>query len=133
MALVVDTDVVSFVFKRDTRAALYTPHLSGHILTISFQALAELELWTLAANWGSRRRQQLDHYLRRYLVEESSPGLCRRWAEVTDDGRRRGRPIATADAWSAATALHLDLPLVTHNGAHFTNVAGLTVVSEQEA
>lgn len=31
MALVVDTDVVSFIFKRDTRAALYAPHLSGHI------------------------------------------------------------------------------------------------------
>jgi predicted nucleic acid-binding protein len=27
MALVVDTDVVSFLFKRDTRATLYAPHL----------------------------------------------------------------------------------------------------------
>lgn len=130
MALVVDTDVVSFIFKNDTRAALYIPHLSGHMLTISFQALAELELWTLAANWGARRKQQLDRHLRRYLVEHSSPALSRQWAEATDSARRGGRPLAAADAWHAATALLLDVPLVTHNGAHFAGVAGLTVISE---
>ena len=100
MALVVDTDVVSFIFKRDTRAALYVPHLSGHMLTISFQTLAELELWMLVANWGARRRLQLARHLRRYIVENSSPALCRRWAEVLDDARRGGSPIATADAWN---------------------------------
>lgn len=130
MALVVDTDVVSFIFKHDTRAALYVPHLSGHMLTISFQTLAELELWTLAAGWGARRKQQLARHLRRYIVEDSSPALCRRWAEVLDDARRGGHPIATADAWIASTALLLDLPLVTHNRSHYVNVAGLMVTSE---
>ena len=131
MALVVDTDVASFVFKNDTRATLYTPHLSGHMLTISFQTLAELDLWKLAAGWGERRKQQLDRYLRRFIVEHSSPVLCRRWAEVMEDGRRRGRPIATADAWNAATALLLDLPLVTHNAGDYAGVTGLTVISEK--
>jgi len=130
MALVVDTDVVSFIFKRDTRAALYVPHLSGHMLTISFQTLAELELWTLAAGWGARRRLQLARHLRRYIVEDSSPALCRRWAEVLDDARRGGSPIATADAWNAATARLLGLPLVTHNRSHYINVTGLTIISE---
>lgn len=130
MALVVDTDVVSFIFKNDTRAALYVPHLLGHMLTISFQTLAELELWALAANWGARRRQQLARHLRRYIVEHSSPALCRRWAEVLDDARRGGTPIATADAWNAATALLLDVPLVTHNRSHYSNIARLTIISE---
>lgn len=131
MALVVDTDVVSFIFKRDTRTALYAPHLSGHILTISFQALAELELWTLAALWGTQRKQQqLERHLRRYLVEHSSPALSHLWAEATDSARRKGRPIAAADAWHAATALLLDVPLVTHNKDDFLGVDGLTVVSE---
>lgn len=52
MALVLDTDVVSFLYKRDSRADLYRPHLTGHMLTISFMTLAELERWTLSANWG---------------------------------------------------------------------------------
>jgi tRNA(fMet)-specific endonuclease VapC len=131
MALVVDTDVASFLFKKDTRATFYAPHLSGHMLIISFQTLAELDLWALSAVWGARRRGQLEHYLRRYIVEDSSPALCRRWAEVIDDARRRGRPVATADAWVAATALFLDVPLVTHNEAHFSLIPGLTVISEK--
>ncbi len=40
--LVVDTDVISFLFKRDTRAKLYEPHLSGRQLVISFMTVAEL-------------------------------------------------------------------------------------------
>ena len=131
MALVVDTDVASFLFKKDTRATLYAPHLSGHMLTISFQTRAELELWAFAAGWGARRKQQLEHYLRRYIVQDSSPALCRRWAEVIDDGRRRGRPVATADAWVAATALLLGVPLATNNEAHFSSIPGLTVISEK--
>ena len=131
MSLVVDTDVASFLFKKDTRAALYARHLSGHMLVISFQTLAEMELWALSAGWGARRKQQLEHYLRRYLVQDSSPALCRRWAEVLDDARRRGRPVATADAWVAATAIFLNVPLVTNNESHFSSVPGLTVVSEK--
>jgi tRNA(fMet)-specific endonuclease VapC len=131
MALVVDTDVASFLFKKDTRATLYAPHLSGHMLIISFQTLAELDLWALSAGWGARRIQQLEYYLRRYIVEDSSPSLCRRWAEIIDDARRRGRPIATADAWVAATAIFLDVPLVTNNESHFSSLPGLTVISEK--
>jgi hypothetical protein len=48
MAVVVDTDVVSYLFKSDTRADLYRPHLDGHLPIISFMSLAELERWTLA-------------------------------------------------------------------------------------
>jgi predicted nucleic acid-binding protein len=45
--------------------------------------------------------------------------------------RRRGRPVAMADAWVAATALFLDVPLVTNNESHFSSVTGLTVISEK--
>ena len=58
--------------------------------------------------------------------------LCDRWAEATDSARRAGRPIASADAWIAATALQQGVPLVTHNGMHYAGVAGLTVISVGE-
>ena len=131
MAVVVDTDVVSYLFKSDTRAALYRLHLDGQLPIISFQTLAELERWTLASGWGARRRQELLTYLRRYKIEHSSPGLCRRWAEVTNSARRAGRPVLAGDAWVAATALAYGLPLVTNNPSDYTGVAGLTVISEK--
>lgn len=132
MAVVVDTDVVSFLYKRDTRAALYRPHLDGQLPIISFMTLAELELWTLARDWGARRRRDLIGYLRRYSVEQSSPELCRRWAEASDSARRAGRPILTGDAWVAATALTYGVPLVTNNPDDFAGVSGLTVISEKQ-
>ena len=42
---------------------------------------------------------------------------------------RQGRPIQTADAWIAATALRLDVPLVTNNQKDYASVAGLTVLT----
>lgn len=41
-SVVVDTDVVSFSFKRDSRIRRYRPHLLGKTLVISFMTLAEL-------------------------------------------------------------------------------------------
>ena len=37
---VVDTDAVSFFFKRDSRAIRYRPHLAGMTLVVSFMAVA---------------------------------------------------------------------------------------------
>lgn len=130
MSRVVDTDVVSYLYKGDSRAALYYPHLFGQVLVISFQTVAELRRWTLSVKWGARRRRHLESRLQRYVVEHSSDALCVRWAEAMESAKRNGRPIAPADAWVAATALHLGFPLVTHNRAHFLGVDGLTVLSE---
>ncbi len=130
MSVVVDTDVVSYIVKRDTRGALYQPHLANRIVTISFMTLAELDRWSLIANWGARRRRKLESHLRRYVLHHSSDALCRQWAEVVNSARCNGRPIDVADAWIAATALHLGVPLVTHNRAHYVGVDGLTIISE---
>jgi tRNA(fMet)-specific endonuclease VapC len=44
---VVDTDVISFLFRRDTRAELFRPYLSGVSRAISFMTVAELDRWAL--------------------------------------------------------------------------------------
>src|SRR6185295_10908202 len=102
----------------------------GNILIISFQTQAELIRWAVSAGWGLGRRQHLELRLQKYIVEHSSYTLSLRWAEVMESARRNGRPIAAADAWIAATALHLDAPLITHNKNHFIGVDGLVVISE---
>ena len=47
MPVVVDTDVLSFLYKKDTRARLYEPHLNDPSFIVSFMSLAELRRWTL--------------------------------------------------------------------------------------
>jgi len=93
-------------------------------------SLAELRRWTLERNWGERRKQELEDYLARYFVIHSEERMCARWAEAMNTARANGRPIAASDAWVAATAMFLDVPLVTHNGRHYSGVAGLKVITE---
>lgn len=130
MAVVVDTNVLSYLFKGDTRAAMYRPHLEGQRLFLSFMTIAELDRWALGHKWGQARIRQLGHYLaRHYAVRHSDRALCSHWAEVTHTARSKGRPIAPADAWIAATAQAMGIPLVTHNPAHFAAVDGLTLLT----
>jgi len=130
MALVVvDTDVVSFRFKKDTRARPYKRHLVGQDPLIAFMTLAELHAWALQRRWGATRRGELARHLGQYEVLYADEALCHLWSEVWVQARRKGRPIEVADGWIAATALALDVPLLTHNPADFAGVDGLTILS----
>ena len=129
MAVVVDTDVVSFVFKQDTRAQLYLPHLANQLLVVSFMTTAELDRWALQSNWGAARQTLMEEHLRGFVVHPVNRALCRKWAEVSDTARRNGRSIQTADAWIAATALLHGIPLITHNAADYAGVTGLVIIS----
>src|SRR5688572_32541776 len=91
--LVVDTDVVSYVFRGDTRAASFNPVLENQALVVSFMTVAELDRWALSRDWGPTRMTALERYLRRFVLQPFSRDLCRRWAEVMDGARRQGRPI----------------------------------------
>ena len=127
---VIDTDVWSYLYKGRLEAKLYEPHLFGNILVISFQTEAELLRGAIAANWGTTRRQHLESRLQKYVIEPSSYRLSLLWAQAMDSAKRNGRPIGAADAWVAATALLLGVPLISHNRSHFMGVDGLTVISE---
>ncbi len=124
-AVVVDTDVVSFLFKRDTRAEIYEPRLQGKLLVLSFMTIAELDRWAIARNWSDARRWRMEEHLRDFVVHPYDRELCRTWAQVSDDARRAGRPIQCADAWIAAVAVLYGLPLVTNNPADYAGVGSL--------
>jgi predicted nucleic acid-binding protein len=128
--VVVDSDVVSLIFKKDTRARLYQPHLVGRTLLISFMTLAELHAWAFQHRWGQTRRDRMTRHLGRYTVHHSDEFLCEVWADVDDQARRHGRPIDCGDAWIAATALTLRVPLVTHNPSDYAGVRALTIITE---
>jgi len=127
--IVVDTDVVSFLFKNHPIGNRYDPELAGHIPLISFMTVAELERWAIQYRWSAQRLHWLHLYLRRFTVVPSSPGLCHQWAEVMAAAQAGGRRIEVADAWIAATALLYAAPLVTHNRNDYLGVSGLILIS----
>jgi predicted nucleic acid-binding protein len=128
--VVVDTDVVSFLFKDDSRGRLYLPYMENRDCLISFMTQAELEQWALLAKWNEKRRAWMQLFLERFVVVASSHDLVVKWAEVMVAGRRAGRRIETADAWVAATAMLYDGPLITNNRNDYLGIPGLKLISE---
>ena len=128
---VVDTDVVSFLFKSDARAQQYLPFLHDRQLLISFMTEAELEQWVLLAKWGPERIGRFRVFMNRFASVPSSRDLILKWASVMVAARASGRRIEAADAWIAATALLYDAPLATHNPTDYSGVPSLTILSRR--
>jgi tRNA(fMet)-specific endonuclease VapC len=127
--VVVDTDVVSFLFKNDSRAQLYLPLLRNRELPVSFMTEAELAQWMLLAKWGSVRVKRFREFMTGFASVPSSRDLILKWAEVMVAARAGGRRIEAADAWIAATALVYGCALVTHNPKDYLGVCDLRVLS----
>jgi predicted nucleic acid-binding protein len=127
-SVLLDTDVFSFVFKRDTRAKLCEPDLIGDQACLSFQTVAELRFWANVRRWGKSRRQNLELSLGRCVVLPYDDALASHWADITASRRGLGKPIGCGDAWIAAAALRYGLPLLTHNAIDYADISGLQVI-----
>lgn len=129
--VIVDTDVVSFGFRGDSRFADYERHLDGKIALISFMTFAELLRGSLHSNWGERRRSSLISYVKQhYAVAYVTQDTCFHWAALHDQASKKGRVLATPDGWIAATAASLGVPLVTNNARDFGYLDGIAVITE---
>ncbi|WP_016952864.1 PIN domain-containing protein [Anabaena sp. PCC 7108] len=80
--LLLDTNVVSYLFKGDTRALAYAPILQGNRLAISFITVAELYEWAAIKKWGEKRLTQLEMTLTSYLVIPIDIELCCIWGTI---------------------------------------------------
>ncbi len=123
--VLLDTDVVSFLFKGDSRSKEYAPFLKNRKLALSFMTVAELFQWAEIRKWGPRRISGLENSLNDYLVLTADIHTCRLWAEVRAHRRAAGRPVSPQDAWVAATALRYR----THNAKDFEMTENLRIIT----
>lgn len=126
-ALLLDTNIVSYLIKNHPLAEQYRPKLTGNLLAISFMTVGELYEGAFRASWGVRKHQLLAAALESYTVIPSTNEVCRRWGEIRF--LRRHQPISPEDAWIAAVAVEYKCPLVTHNPQDFDGIPGLKIIS----
>ena len=126
--VVLDTGVVSFIYRGDARAQYYEERITGMRPVISFQTLEELYIWPIRNDWGTRRRNELQQHLDIYEVIWPNLELVRLSAELRAERERAGRRLNVADAWIAATALLLGFPLASHDG-DFDGIPGLDLIT----
>ncbi|MEW6368286.1 MAG: PIN domain-containing protein [Acidobacteriota bacterium] len=127
-AVLVDTDVFSFFFKGDTRRRAYEPAIANRRLCLALQTYGELRLWGIQRRWNNARIDRLLQVLRHYVIIPYDTDLADCWARITAHRRDLGRPISCGDAWIAAAALRFCIPLITHNGDHYSDIPDLRVV-----
>ena len=125
----VDTDVVSFLFKTHALAPAYQALLAGRPLAVSLITLAEIEYGMEVKNWGAGRRDLMRRFLARFTTLLPDAETAQVWARIKSGCEKKGRPITFADAWIAAAALQLNVPLATHNASDFGAVDGLMILT----
>ncbi len=128
--MLLDTNIVGYFFRADSRAKAYERHLIGQTRYIAFVTLGELYQWLFLRPFSEVNRQRLLSYIAQHVVAPYDDQLVWTWAELSAGCRKRGQTMSAEDCWIAATALRHAMPLVTHNRKHFENVPGLTVISE---
>jgi predicted nucleic acid-binding protein len=130
---VVDTDVISFLFKDHSLAPAYRTILAGRRLAVSLITLGEIEYGMETKNWGAGRRDLMRRFLTRFAHLLPDTETARVWARVKSGSERKGRPITFADAWIAAAAVQLSVPLVTHNASDYGSVENLEGLTAAKA
>lgn len=130
MIVVVDTNVISYIFNQHSLGIPYKTRLQGHTVLIAAQTLEELRYGAFKAGWGASRLSKLEFFLESLKVVHTTDTICIRCAQARVEAGRQGFVLDLADAWIAATALTLGIPLVTHNKKHFDFLEGLNLISE---
>lgn len=132
-AVLVDTDVYSYLMNGTGYAALYKPHVEGKLIAISFVTVGELYFGAYRKNWGADRIANLKDRLRSVTIVPYDEMVCTTYAEIKTAVRSIGKTVADNDLWIAACAVRHSIPLVSNNFKHFNGIPGLVLRSEAQA
>jgi tRNA(fMet)-specific endonuclease VapC len=130
-SVLLDTDVFSLFFRRDSRSLQYDTDVRGKVRCLSFATVAELRFGAIAGGWHEPRRQQLEAAIELTVILPGDNQTTQHWAQIKAARHRLGRPIASEDCWIASTALRHGIPLITHNRRDYENIPGLQLISHE--
>jgi tRNA(fMet)-specific endonuclease VapC len=131
--ILLDTTVASFLspFKEITpERQYYRGHITGNTLALSFQSVAELWKWAEKNSWGQAKRNQLEQFIKRFVIIPYDNRLAQMWAHLSVQCEKQGKSLGSGDCWIAATAVAHGISLLAHD-RHFVEIkiSGLTVIS----
>ncbi len=132
-AVLVDTDVFSYLMNGSGYAALYRPHVDGKLIAVSFVTVGELYFGARRRNWGEGKIADLKDRLRVVTIVPYDESVCRTYADIKADCESRGKTVGDNDLWIAACAIRHSIPLVSNNFKHFNGIPGLILKSETQA
>ncbi len=124
--VILDTDVFSFIYKRNQKAILFRPYIDGVNATICFATLAELYFGAYKANWGKQKITEMESEIAKYAILYPDYDICKLHGEIKGRcAKELQHNLSTPDCWIAAAALHFKRPLLTNNWNDFRHVKSL--------
>lgn len=130
MSYLVDTDWVVEYLKGRAPAVQMLPALRHAGLAISLITYGEIYEGIYAGQDPGRHEAVFLRFLRRAQVLPLNRTILRRFAHLRATLRAQGQLIGDLDLLIAATALHHDLILMTHNTRHFNRIPDLKLYSQ---
>ena len=134
--VLLDTTVASMLHPKKRGSEIldrYAAHMERQTLALSFQSVAELWSWAEARSWGDGARNGLDRFIKCFLVIPYDYALAQAWARAMHFSQGKGRRLETGDCWIATTAVHRQIPLLTHDRDFLgLPIPGLQVISYLE-
>ena len=125
--MVLDTNIVSFIYRDDPKSVYYEHQIAGLDQCISFQTSEELWFGAYKDGWGERRMRELRQFLLAYELVMPTVATINICARIRAEQERAGLSLTLNDAWIAATAMTLGCPLATDD-RDLANVLGLEVI-----
>lgn len=128
--VVVDTMVISLLLDDRPKdlADRYRELIGSTPMLLAFQTLMELRYGALRAGWGELRRRRLEQRVSRLTVVQPDDATVNACAELRQRCRVAGHALADklhdGDRWIAATAIRLELELVSDDNL-FVGTPGL--------
>jgi len=126
--LIADTNVVSYLLKRSPLGIEYEALIASRHVGVTGCCIAELRRGAELARWGERRLQEQRRLLDEFSHVPDTQGMAELCGVIHAARCRAGEPIDWPDAWAAAAALWLDVPLVTHD-RDLEGIVGLRVLT----
>lgn len=122
--VILDTDVWSLLTagrkERRPEIGAWRRALEGRPLYISAQTRGEVLFGALKAGWGAQRTALLRSSLAAIGILYPTREIVDAWASIRAECEVTGHPLADkvhmGDAWIAATAVALDMPLLSRDG-----------------
>jgi predicted nucleic acid-binding protein len=126
--VIADTNIVSYAFRGDPLGDAYMDLIGDRRIGITGMCLAELRMGSIIGGWDDRKTAELISFIERFTHVCELEGVAEVCGGIRGHRHRVGRPIDLPDAWVAACALWLDVPLVTHD-RDLEGIPGLRVLT----
>jgi tRNA(fMet)-specific endonuclease VapC len=76
-AVLLDTDVFSYLLKDDSRAEFYRKHIQGKTVALTFVTVGELYHWAEKKKWGTKKIADLEQRFRATVIVPYDLEICR--------------------------------------------------------